>query len=188
MSANNKNKKVQPSKSPNPERLHRNDKGVPLSENIIAVNISFVNPKIKGDIFIMQNITELQKVIEQSPARSAWSKGVKEYALELLEQFEEYTAYCKRNGEDLPELNKNVLLNGAQDWDAYSWGGSSLIYDCDIAERLCSPSELKKSRNGDRRPNSREEWLDVQARALYQAANLILRTIAKLAAAQRESA
>jgi hypothetical protein len=43
----------------------------------------------------------------------------------------------------------------------------------DIAERLCTPSELKKTRHGDRKPNSREEWLDVQARALYQASNRI---------------
>lgn len=57
----------------------------------------------------------------------------------------------------------------------YNWGGSSLIYDADIAGRLCCPSELKKTRNGERRPNSREEWLDVQARALYQACNRLCR-------------
>nr|DAP26633.1 MAG TPA: hypothetical protein [Bacteriophage sp.] len=66
------------------------------------------------------------------------------------------------------------MLNGAQDWEQYSWGGSALIYDYDIAERLCCPSELKKTRNGERRPNSREEWLDVQARALYQAASRVV--------------
>ena len=62
-----------------------------------------------------------------------------------------------------------AALNGAQDWEQYSWGGSALVYDGDIAAALCTPSELKKTRNGDRRPNSREEWLDVQARALRQA-------------------
>ena len=61
------------------------------------------------------------------------------------------------------------MLNGAKDWNQYSWGALSLIYDCDIAERLSAPSELKKTRGGERRPNSREEWLDVQARALQQA-------------------
>ena len=66
------------------------------------------------------------------------------------------------------------MLNGAQDWEQYSWGGSALIYDGDIAERLCCPSELKKTRNGERRPNSREEWLDVQARALYQASSRVV--------------
>jgi hypothetical protein len=60
-------------------------------------------------------------------------------------------------------------LNGAKDWSQYSWGGCSLIYDAAIARRLCTPSELKKTRNGERRPNSNEEWLDTQARALNQA-------------------
>lgn len=67
------------------------------------------------------------------------------------------------------------MLNGADSWSQYSWGGSALIYDGDIAERLCSPSEYKRSREGERRPNSQEEWLDVQARALFQAANMIIR-------------
>ena len=83
---------------------------------------------------------------------------------------------------DLTESKKvrAALLNGAADWSQYSWGGCSLIYDGDIAERLCCPSELKKTRNGERRPNSREEWLDVQARALFQAANRVCRHIRTL--------
>lgn len=56
-------------------------------------------------------------------------------------------------------------------------GGCSLIYDSDIAERLCCPSELRKTHNGERRPNSKEEWLDTQARALTQAANRVCRHI-----------
>ena len=71
-----------------------------------------------------------------------------------------------------------MLLNGADSWGQYSWGGCSLIYNGDIAERLCSPSEFKKCREGERRPNAREEWLDTQARALYQACNRIKRIVA----------
>lgn len=48
-----------------------------------------------------------------------------------------------------------------------------VVLFCDIAELLCSPSELKRKKYGERRPNSREEWLDVQARALAQAAACI---------------
>ena len=44
----------------------------------------------------------------------------------------------------------------------------------DIAKRL-GTSELKKSKNGENKPNSREEWLDTQARALTQAERLIIR-------------
>lgn len=117
-------------------------------------------------------IKELKKVIANEKARSAWGRGVKEYALELLEELEE-----KHGGEHevhgSPSDYKE-LLNGAESWSEYSWGGCSYIYNDQIAERLCSPSELKKTRNGERRPNSHERWLDVQARALFQAANMII--------------
>jgi hypothetical protein len=100
------------------------------------------------------------EMIKNSPAKSAWQKGVKEYALELLEELEgDYTA--------------EKLLNGAENWKAYSYGGCSLIYDTDIAERLCSPSELKRTKGGERQPSGSETWLDVQARALSQAARMI---------------
>ena len=111
--------------------------------------------------------TELLNAIENMKARSAWDSGVKEYAYELVEGLE-----VEEIPADSQEL-KSLLLNGADTWKQYSWGGSSLIYDFDIAERLCTPSELKRVKGGERRPNSREEWLDVQARALLQAANRI---------------
>jgi hypothetical protein len=104
--------------------------------------------------------------------RSAWDKGVTLYALELVEELEERAEYEGRNAAPGAECEA-WLLNGANNWNAYSWGGSSLIYDGDIAKRLCTPSELKKTRQGERRPNSREEWLDVQARALFQACNRV---------------
>ena len=106
--------------------------------------------------------------------RSAWNKGVTLYALELVEELKERAEYEGRNPEPGKEC-REWMLNGAQDWNQYSWGGCSLIYNGDIAERLCCPSELKRTCNGERRPNSREEWLDTQARALYQAANRVSR-------------
>lgn len=112
--------------------------------------------------------------LEARNDRSAWDKGVTAYALELLEELRERAAYEGRNPEPGKEC-REWMLNGAQDWNQYSWGGSSLIYDGDIAERLCTPSELKKTRHGERRPNSREEWLDTQARALTQACNRVSR-------------
>jgi hypothetical protein len=94
--------------------------------------------------------------------RSAWERGVELYAQELLESLEgPYSAAA--------------LLNGAESWGAYSYGGSALIYDTDIAERLCSPSELKRKRGGELPPSSRETWLDAQARALSQAARIVAR-------------
>ena len=104
--------------------------------------------------------------------RSAWNKGVTLYALELVENLEERAAYEGRNPEPDKEC-REWMLNGAQNWKQYSWGGSSLIYNGDIAERLCTLSELKKTRNGERRPNANEEWLDTQARALFQACSRV---------------
>ena len=116
----------------------------------------------------------MTKELEAHKDRSAWDKGVTMYALELVEELRERAAYEGRNPEPGKEC-REWMLNGAQDWNQYSWGGCSLIYNGDIAERLCCPSELKRTRNGERRPNSREEWLDTQARALYQAANRVSR-------------
>ena len=112
--------------------------------------------------------------LEAQKDRSAWGRGVNAYALELVEELRERVAYEGRNPEPGKEC-REWMLNGAQDWSQYSWGGSSLIYDGDIAKRLCTPSELKKTRHGERRPNSREEWLDTQARALTQACNRVAR-------------
>lgn len=115
------------------------------------------------------NVKAIKNAIEARKTRSAWNKGVNCYALDLLDNIRDLNEVETRK-----EL-ETALLNGASDWDEYSWGGCSLIYNSDIAERLCSPSELKRCRGGEWRPNRREEWLDVQARALYQAFRLICR-------------
>ena len=114
---------------------------------------------------------ELVKRIETLRLRSAWLCGVRDYALEMLEGFE-----AEEVGGPF-EMLENEFLNGAENWKAYSWGGCSLIYDQNIAQRLCTPSELKKTKNGTRKPNKTEEWLDTQARALYQAFRMIYRAI-----------
>ncbi len=122
-------------------------------------------------------INELKRAIANEKPRSAWGRGVKGYAEGLAEELAEAIEggyFDPANLTDRAAL-KAQMLNGADSWSQYSYGGSALIYDGDIAERLCSPSEYKRSREGERRPNSREEWLDVQARALSQAANMIMR-------------
>ena len=126
------------------------------------------------------NICErLAAHINAENARSAWSKGVKIYALELLEELDTAINDGYFKAEDVNDRFKlrEQLRNGAASWQDYSWGGCSLIYDPDIAKRLCTPSELRKTREGERRPNSREEWLDVQARALTQAERHVLRAV-----------
>lgn len=117
-------------------------------------------------------------VIENKPARSAWARGVKAYAQELLDNLDELTA--DRLAE--PAAVRAALLNGAQDWKQYSWSGCSLVFNGGIAARCCTPSERKRSHNGERRPNNREEWLDVQARALFQAARLVCEAVGEVIA------
>lgn len=125
----------------------------------------------------MKSVNQISITIENAKPRSAWNKGVQAYAFELLADLDQAIrdGYFSVNDLEDSKTLEAQLLNGASDWSAYSWGGCSFVYDSDIAERLCTPSELKKVRGGERRPNSREEWLDVQARALRQAARHIIR-------------
>lgn len=129
-------------------------------------------------------ITAAASILEARKDRSTWAKAVTVDALELLDNIDEAIKAMRQKYREADEgsaphvwdmLNSReqlnaAMLNGARDWNQYSWGGCALVYDSDIAKHYCTPSELKKTRGGDRRPNSREEWLDVQARALSQAA------------------
>jgi hypothetical protein len=131
-----------------------------------------------------KTIETIYNSIANEKQRSAWNKGVNEYAFELLESLDEAISGGYFAEEDLasPAMLRSALLNGAGSWSAYSWGGCSLIYNEDIAERLCTPSELKRTRYGEWRLNRSEEWLDVQGRALFQAASRICRHARKVAA------
>ena len=112
-------------------------------------------------------IKELINKLENQKACSKWQKGVIIYSVMLLEKIQ----------DDHDQINDNItfndlevlLLNGAKNWSEYSWGGNALVYNGDIAKMLATPSELKKTCNGEKRPNRKEEWLDTQARALTQA-------------------
>ena len=123
----------------------------------------------------MKNINEIirqaTETIESSKARSAWARGVREYALDLVETLNQYDEI---DPDDLTsrKLVERYLLNGAADWTEYSNGGCALVCNCDIARRLCTAYGFMITRDGQREPNPRETWLDVQARALYQAARL----------------
>ena len=115
----------------------------------------------------LKNMDTTNKIfnrIEHLNPRSKWNHGVMRYALELVNSIDV--------GE---EITEKKMLNGAKDWKEYSYGGCAFIYDELICNRLCTPSEIKKTKDGKRNPNKKETWLDVQARALYQAARLIMK-------------
>ena len=109
----------------------------------------------------------LEAVAAHKAGRSAWSRGVKAYAVEMVEAIDD--------GADLANewMLQKALLNGADNWRQYSEGGAALCYNADIAERLCSPSIVKRTKWGMLPPNGLENWLEVQARALWQAHRLI---------------
>lgn len=127
----------------------------------------------------------IRYLVQNAPRRknvSAWDRGVKNYAMQLIDNLPD--DYCLIF-DNQAELEKNIkileklLLNGAKNWHEYSNGGScaAYIYNWDIAAALCTPSEYRKTKGGEKEPNARETWLDVQARALFQAEILIKSTI-----------
>ena len=135
------------------------------SEPDSTSNSDSIHPMTKQDI--------LSSVQSIPAGRSAWGRAVHTYAVELVESL--YDSADLSN----ERLLSNALLNGASDWQQYSEGGCSLVYDADIAERLCSPSELKRVKGGERQPNPQENWIECQARALSQAASLVRRAYRK---------
>lgn len=137
-------------------------------------------------------IDDVRAAVESVKTRSAWDRGVKAQALDFCDEMADWAAFdtdnkpgeglaggvirCSSSGE-LVEL----LKNGAEDWNYSSYGGNGLISDADIAERYCTKSELKRTRGGERRPNPREDWMEVQARGMGQAAQMVARAWWKLA-------
>lgn len=110
---------------------------------------------------------ELLKALDELPrGRSAWSRGVLEYAQEMVENLDRDTVLTR-------DTVRIAVLNGASDAREYSWGGCALIHDWDIADRLCTPSEFRRKKGGSLPPNRHETWLDVQTRAINQALAVI---------------
>lgn len=124
---------------------------------------------------IKVNITKTIEKIEGLKFRSTWQKAVQGDASWLLEEIMDRHDNVVNDTMTFKSMEgfENVLRMGAETWKDFSEGGGALIYNKDIAEHYCTPSELKKTHNGERKPNSRESWLDVQARAFWQASLLI---------------
>lgn len=120
------------------------------------------------------NKIELIRKLNTVKTRSAWDKGVLGYALEIVENYapEDVTSV-----DDVLNYrrDKHESLYSVAKWQ--SEGGCFEIYDECIAERLCTPSELRRCthKDGSLRDmaNARESWLDVQTRAVFQAYNRI---------------
>lgn len=118
---------------------------------------------------IVRELENMKKLF----ARSAWDKGVYDYAFDILEPL----------GDELENVKADTLMNGANTWTAYSYGGCALICDDDIAKRMCTPSEYKKYLNAglNSKLSDSDYWLDnVQTRALFQAMAKIRRAYTRV--------
>lgn len=126
----------------------------------------------------MKALAEARRILqeEQKKERGAYGRGVYEYAFDIIDVLEGYEPEELEAVKNRQYLKK-LMLCGAESTKEASYGACFLIYDEDIAERLCNPSELKKTKHGQRRPNRNEEWLDVQARALNAAIWIVSRIL-----------
>lgn len=121
--------------------------------------------KLENEKMLAAFIAEACEQIETYAPRSAWGRGVREYALELLGSCRHTILHCAylapfvENRADL----ESWLMNGADSWLQYS-EGSSCCYTWEIAERLLPPSKRKIS-------NSKA--MDLQLVAICQAARKI---------------
>lgn len=74
----------------------------------------------------MNNIIEaVTKELEKLHFRSAWKKGVLAYAGDLWDGLKEQVenGYLEQSDLESPKLVHKALLNGADSWHEYSWGG-----------------------------------------------------------------
>lgn len=132
--------------------------------------------------------TKFCRAIRATRARSAWAQGVRCYAVWLLCEYlvnavePRYHEWLQKNDDSeftAPEMTEKLLLDGAKDWKQYSKGGKAYVSNFSICKTLATPSVQSRKKDGELPPNSRESWLDVQARALAQAAELLLAINAK---------
>lgn len=149
---------------------------------IKPTTMTHVNLTTSGVILTNNQVSRIREIIENRKYRSAWDRGVKGFALDLLESYEDMRDYAKADGESAPDFSLRTLLNGADSWESYCYGGMALIYDGDIARALCTPSQLAKTDYGRFAPNREENWMDVQVRAYRQAWDKLSEFVSKVLA------
>lgn len=111
---------------------------------------------------------------ETKKSRSYWAEKAKDYAYSLLENFED-----DRNFDSVSKFKK-ALLNGAKDWEQYSYWGNSLCYNVQIAKAVLPPKKFEQYYN-DKLFIPSDKLMTLQIRALKQAWQLIEKQIYKIA-------
>ena len=130
------------------------------------------------------NIKDLYTAIQNETAKSQFGRGVITYALEMLDKIiagdysdangdTEVTAlnlghlinHVDGNNYQLNKIwDKNALVNVESLCREASMGGNFIIYDEEILERCCPPSQRKRNRNHSR---------DIETRAIFKAVRKI---------------
>lgn len=126
---------------------------------------------------------EIIEKLDGMKPRSAWDKGVVTYAYHLANNILNCIGdrFFDPLNYDIKYRDVNCYaFNGAFSAQEYSYGGGAFIYDHDIAAVLCTPSEYRRTHGGNHKPHNNETWLDVQARALFQAKELLKRIVTEV--------
>lgn len=139
-----------------------------------------INFITSGVVLTDDQICRIEKALASSKPRSAWDRGTKGFALNLLESYKGLRKYAEANDEPIPTFSLDTLLNGSDDWEAYCYSGCALICNADIAQALCTPSQLKRKDFGRLAPNRDENWMDVQCRAYRRAWNTLNKVVSQV--------
>lgn len=102
-------------------------------------------------------------------------KAILDDAIDLLDNLKE-TSYQINTMKDV----RKSLLNGARDWNQYSYGGCALIYDGDIADHYLSEdkkNDFKFKRGPEKGCLNGIKLLDFQATCLREANIACLKAI-----------
>ncbi|NMM93885.1 hypothetical protein [Bifidobacterium oedipodis] len=123
------------------------------------------------------DVVEIVRRLESLPARSVWKCAVRDFAIDLVSDNDLFEALP---GDASRGDIEAALLSGAANWREYSYGGCGLVYNGDIDNWLMTPSELKRYNRPGHDASmgfGGESLLDMQARALSQAARLAFQVI-----------
>lgn len=142
------------------------------------------------------NLNWLVSQLSKEKVRSCWDRAVQSDAIDMIERVKSDCGHVVNGvfsgtvSEFLAAVVNHVGIINSKIETVYSCmpyikessrGGNWLIYNDDIAAHYCTPSELKRVTHKDGsirdHANSREDWLEVQARAHYQALIRIMRDV-----------
>lgn len=121
---------------------------------------------------MQRTVGEIWGALNAAPRRTAWERGVLQYASDL------FGAYVDSRGiTDLDvrigKIEEADLLRGAESWQQYK----ALIWDRDICLRLGTKYQIQKTERGQKQPSRGGTWKELQAKALGEAAQIVITAV-----------